>query len=327
LFQYRQIIPILTAEKLSSPPALWSIQEHMRHLPPLSALPAFEATARLGSVTAAAAELGRTHSAISKQLRHLGEDLGGALFEKDGTGLRLTQRGAQLQAELRPMLDRLDHVAQQLRQQQDQRRVRLAVSATFATRWLTPRLPRFYAQHPDVEVDLLMSGPHRDMRDTYDLILSYDRLRGPLRETRKPEILGDTSYGPVCAPGYPLVQSPEGWRAELRLVHAGAPQSWDAWRRLSGVALRAARDSAYPHHILALEAAAAGLGVAVAERRLVADDLASGRLIAPLGFVRVSNGLQAIVTPAGETSGQHKHAVRAVLDWLRASITEENAQD
>ena len=238
----------------------------MRHLPPLSALPAFEATARLGSVTAAAAELGRTHSAISKQLRHLGEDLGGALFEKDGTGLRLTQRGAQLQAELRPMLDRLDHVAQLLRQQQDQRRVRLAVSATFATRWLTPRLPRFYAQHPDVEVDLLMSGPHRDMRDTYDLILSYDRLRGPLQDTRKPEILGDTSYGPVCAPGYPLVQSPEGWRAELRLVHAGAPQSWDAWCRLSGMALIAARESAYPHHILALEAAAAGLGVAVAER-------------------------------------------------------------
>ncbi|MEO0916331.1 MAG: LysR family transcriptional regulator, partial [Pseudomonadota bacterium] len=68
----------------------------MRKLPPLSALPAFEATVRLGSVNAAARELGRTHGAISKQLQHLAEDIGGGLFEKDGTGIRPTERGLRL---------------------------------------------------------------------------------------------------------------------------------------------------------------------------------------------------------------------------------------
>ena len=298
----------------------------MRHLPPLSALPAFEATARLGSVTAAAEELGRTHSAISKQLRHLGDDLGGTLFEKVGTGLRLTARGQRLQDELRPMLDRLDQVAEQLRRQQDQCRVRLAVSATFATRWLTPRLPQFYRRHPDVEIDLLMSGPNREMRENFDVILSYDRLRGPICMHQTAVILGDTSYGPVCAPDYPLTQVASHWQTDLRLIHAGAPQSWEAWGHLSGTALHATRETSYPHHILALEAAAAGLGVSIAERRLVEEDLASGRLVAPMGFSTVAEGLQAFVTPTGEASGEQKHAVRAVLDWLRDCASDEAAQ-
>ncbi|WP_420003303.1 LysR substrate-binding domain-containing protein [Arenibacterium sp. LLYu02] len=306
----------------------------MRHLPPLTALPAFEATARLGSVTAAAAELGRTHSAVSKQLRHLAEDLGGDLFEKLGTGLRLTDRGRHLQDELRPLLDRLNRVAEELRRSQDQSRVRLALSATFATRWLTPRLPQFYARHPGIEIDLMMSGPHRELNEGFDLFLSYDRLRGPMRDVGpqnykgvpfQPLVLGDTAYGPVCAPGFTLQGQGLEWQAELRLVHSGAPQSWEAWSALSGKTLRAAREASYPHHILALEAAAAGLGISIAERRLVEEDLASGRLIAPFGFITVKDGLLARIMEIPGAQPAPSPAVLALVTWLKDMAAPKEA--
>ena len=304
----------------------------MRRLPPLSTLPAFEATARLGSVTAAAQELGRTHSAISKQLRHLSDDLGGDLFEKVGTGLRLTMRGRHLQDDLRPLLDRLDRVSAELRRSQDQRRVRLALSATFATRWLTPRLPQFYARHPEIEIDLMMSGPHRDLNESFDLFLSYDRLRGPMRDVGQqsykgvpftPLVLGDTSYGPVCAPDFALEQLDTHWQTSLRLVHAGAPQSWEAWSALTNITLRAEREVAYPHHILAIEAAAAGLGISIAERRLVESDLASGRLVAPFGFVTVKDGLLAQIMEVPGGAKTPSPAVLTLIDWLREMASSD----
>ena len=104
----------------------------MRRLPPLTALPAFEATARLGSVRAAAEELGRTPGAVSKQLRHLAEDLGTALFEREGTGLQLTEEGARLLRVTGRSLDALDEEAQRLRMQAGGRAIEVALSATFA---------------------------------------------------------------------------------------------------------------------------------------------------------------------------------------------------
>lgn len=290
----------------------------MHRFPPLNALPAFEATARLGSVTAAARELGRTHSAVSKQLKHLSEDLGGDLFRKIGTGLELTERGARLQGGLEPMLAELAHLTRQLREEGRRPEIRLAVSATLATRWLTPRLPGFYRAFPNVELNLTMSGPSRDMSRRFDLFLSYDRLRSPQlfaqdMEEKEVVTLGDTSFGLVCAPDYPLEQERNGLRFARRLTHAGAPWAWDAWTRLSGIAVESEQTQEHPHHILALEAAAAGLGVSLAEHRLVATDLAAGRLIAPFAFHTVENGFQAGVVPAA----LHKPAVRDLIYWLQ----------
>ncbi|MDK3016188.1 LysR substrate-binding domain-containing protein [Pseudodonghicola flavimaris] len=290
-----------------------------RRLPPLSALPAFEATARRGSVTAAAEELGRTHSAVSKQIRHLSEDLGGDLFEKAGTGLRLTPRGERLRRSATAMLDELGAVAEALRAEQDDRFVDLAVSATLASRWLIPRLPEFYARQPDIELRLRMSGPQQLRDSDFDVLLSYDRLRGGLREAdQRP--LGQAAYGLVCAPGYPLEQAapeqgPEGWSAPVRLTQPNALQTWGEWMQRSGVALRSGREEVHAHHFLALGAAVAGLGVALAERRLVTGDLAAGRLTAPFGFVTVPDGFRAAVMPRA----RDRRSVAALLDWLRTA--------
>ncbi len=287
----------------------------MRRLPPLTALPAFEATARLGSVTAAAEELGRTHSAISKQLKHLGEDLGGDLFRKAGTGLVLSARGEALQAAVAPVLIDLLDVSERLRAGPAREELRIAVGATFATRWLTARLPRFYAAFPEVELTLLMSGlvngRPRYGGDAFDILLSYDRLRGPVGPGFDLVPLGDASYGPVAAPGYPILQDGADWRVDLRFSHTGGPSAWAVWEEISARRILSPELREYPHHILALEAAAAGMGMALTERRLAAQDLELGRLEAPLGFVTVKDGfMAALPRPPSEAAQQF-------LDWLK----------
>lgn len=287
----------------------------MRRLPPLSALPAFEATARLGSVTAAAAELGRTHSAISKQIGHLSADLGGGLFEKMGNGLKLTRRGERLRRSVTGLLDELNAVSETLRAELDERSVDVVVSATLATRWLLARIPRFYAAYPDIEIRLRMTGTTELGEYDFDVLLSYDRLRGPVTHADS-RPLGDTSYGPVCAPDYPFAKTGTDWRVPVRLEQPNARQNWNAWARHAGAAVQADRDAEYPHHFLCLEAAVAGLGVALAERRLVEQDLAEGRLIAPLGFVTIEDGFQASVMPRA----RERRATAAFLSWLAGEV-------
>lgn len=287
----------------------------MRRLPPLTALPAFEATARLGSVTAAAAELGRTHSAISKQIKHLSEDLGGDLFRKSGTGLVLSARGDALQAAVAPMLRDLGDISEGLRAGPQREELRIAVGATFATRWLTARLPRFYAACPEVELTLLMSGlvngRPRYSGEAFDILLSYDRLRGPIGPGFDLVPLADASYGPVGAPGYAMQTDGESWQVEMRFSHTGGPSAWAVWEEISDQRILSPELREYPHHILALEAAAAGMGMALTERRLAAQDLELGRLEAPLGFVTVQDGfLAALPRTPSEAAGQF-------LEWLR----------
>ncbi len=294
----------------------------MSHLPPLTALPAFEATARLGSVTAAASELGRTHSAVSKQIKHLAQDLGGDLFRKSGTGLVLTERGERLQAELSPMLRRIGELAAEMRGGSDQRLLRIAVGATFATRWLTARLPRFYATHPQVEITLLMSGliagQPRYSGEDFDILLSYDRLRGPIGPGFRTVVMGDASYGPVCAPGYAFEHRGEDGHVPMRFSHTGGPSAWSVWEEISGRQLHSPEIREHPHHILALEAAAAGMGMALTERRLVAQDLEQGRLIAPLGFVHGRDGFLAAL-PNHRTAPE---TANLFLQWLKQEAAE-----
>lgn len=287
----------------------------MRRLPPLTALPSFEAVARLGSVTAAARELGRTHSAVSKQTAHLSEDLGGNLFEKAGTGLKLTARGERLRETVTAVLDQLDGVSRSLRGEVGGNHITLLLSATLATRWLTPRLPRLYRTHPGIEIRLLMAGPGRVPDHEFDLMLSYDRLRSPAAEPGATSI-GDTSYGPVCSPDYPFSAQDGIWTAPVSLTHLEASGSWQEWSRRAGITFQAGQDLEHPHHLLAIEAAAAGLGVALAERRLVERDLATGRLTAPLGFVAVPGGFHAKIT----AKAAPRRALRDLLGWLTEEL-------
>ena len=307
----------------------------MRRLPPLTALPAFEATARLGSVTAAAEELGRTHGAVSKQLKHLSEDLGVELFEREGTGLKLTPEGRKLRDICTPVLEQLSAACEALRPDAFPLRLSIGVSATFAMRWLTPRLPRFYARIPGAEVDLRMAGRSRLTEDEVDAVLTYDRLNWEFDGERLPSqsrasgwsaaalkrAIADVSFGPVCAPSYAIERSADQARAPIGVLVDGGPRSWASWSKLSGVTFAFDATTHYPHTFLGLEAAAAGMGVAMTERRLVAHDLEEGRLVAPFGFVTIPDGLGAHIS----RRSARRRIVRQFLDWVEEEARAKTA--
>lgn len=291
----------------------------MRRLPPLSSLRAFEAAARLGSVTRAADELGRTHGAVSRQVRALQEQAGTLLFEKAGTGLRLTPAGEAFRVVVAGVLDDLERGYQRLRDAGHGATVHLACGATFAMRWLVPRLAGFYRERPTVQVRLSMTSAREIRDDGADLVLTWDRLAHPIRAETRALRLGDVAFGVVCAPGYPVEAEGGRLAAETRIRHEYTPHSWPAWEATAGWRLEARRDLAFPHNGLCIEAALSGLGLAVVEQMLVRDDLAAGRLVAPCGFHRFPDGFAAL--PAADRP--LSPAAAAFIDWPRRMLAEE----
>jgi len=283
----------------------------MRKLPPLTALPAFEATARLGSVNSAAQELGRTHGAVSKQIQNLSEALGVRLFEKEGTGLRLSAAGETLLPGVTEALNAIEAAAGQARALAAQRLL-VGVSSSFASRWLMPRFPRFAARHPDIHVEFEMSGRVVQELDTVDFILTWDRLRLD-RSSFPYESLGDVAFGLVAAPGYPVTVGEGTVHVPTHLVQDTFPASWDAWSKLSGMLVTSDRSMGFPQTSLSIEAAAAGLGAVLMEKRLVEEELDDKRLVAPVGFVSIKDGF-------GLYYGARRAAnplAEPFIEWLR----------
>lgn len=277
-----------------------------RHpLPPLNALRAFEAAARLGSFKDAAAELNVTHGAVSRHVRRLEEWLGPpALFRRLNRRVVLTPTGAALLAETGPALDRLAAAAarhQARGGRQPAAVLRVNALATFSLRWLLPRLAQFRDRHPEIEVRLATSnGPVDAVGEPCDLIIRG----GP-----------DTFYGyschpflaerrlAVCSPAL-LQRMPLGEVAALRghtLLHAATlPRVWPDWLAAAGAPeLEPLASLTFDHFYLTLQAALDGLGVAMGPEALVADDLAAGRLVTPFpGLTLPARGYHAYMPEA-----------------------------
>lgn len=134
------------------------------NLPPLNALPVFEAVARTLSFSAAAEELHVTQSAVSHRIRSLEDHLGEALFERGGRRVELTEQGERYLEAVAPALARIERASERLRGVTDSR-IRLAVPSSFAVAWLIPRLPHLQRQHPDIELNLEMLSDMPVMSD------------------------------------------------------------------------------------------------------------------------------------------------------------------
>jgi LysR family transcriptional regulator, glycine cleavage system transcriptional activator len=253
-------------------------------LPPLNAIKAFEAAARLSSFTRAAEELNVTHGAVSRQIRLLENWLGTSLFLRTSRNAAPTRAGADLLAEAGPALDRLATVASHL-QNGVQARGLLHISAlpTFAMRWLIPRLPDFQREHPALELRIVTaSTPAEQFRMGADVVLS-----GP---SRQPGWVGSRflaeMYLPLLSPGlsteHPL-RAPADL-AQHTLLHAATRREmWPRWLTAAGVTdLRPARNQVFEHFYFAIQAAIEGLGVVMGPLALVGDELREGRLVAPI---------------------------------------------
>ena len=260
-----------------------------RNLPPLNSLRAFEAAARHLSFTKAAEELHVTPAAISHQIKALEEQLGVPLFRRLTRALRLTQAG---QAALPPMRDGFDSLADAvdlLRAHENSGAITVSIDPSFAAKWLVPRLDRFRAALPDLDVRLDATDKLTDFqRDNVDLAIRYGSGNYPGLEVER--LLSEEIF-PVCSPKLLEGPAPLAQPSDLRhhtLIHlewdsenVTAP-NWRMWLLAAGIHdINYTRGPVFSMTTLALQAAIEGQGVALASSFLVADDLAAGRLVVP----------------------------------------------
>lgn len=255
----------------------------MRHkIPSNSALMAFEASARHGSFARAAAELALTEGAISRQIGRLEAFLGVTLFERVGNRVRLLPNGERYAAQVRETLDRLERDSQYLMgQPSDGASLDIATIPTFAVRWLIPRLARFREMHPNIIVHLAeRMEPFVLTGSGFDAAIHFEhpawtgmRTHRLLHETLvpvcNPALLGKSEVAP------PLDELP-------RLHRRQNPDAWQRYVQETGIALtNPAVGARYDLHSMQIEAALAGLGVALVPRLYIETELAEGRLVAP----------------------------------------------
>jgi len=164
----------ITNDQISTKHELNSRMDAPAKLPPLGMLRVFEAAARLGSFSAAAEELHVTHSAVSHQIRALEEQLGFALFHREGRGVQLTLVGLELAARVNRALCDIGSAVALLRQRANPRRLTVTTMPSFAARWLAPRLGSFIEQEPDIELNIVTTSAVLDFaRDGVDIAIRF----------------------------------------------------------------------------------------------------------------------------------------------------------
>jgi DNA-binding transcriptional LysR family regulator len=291
-----------------------------RDLPPLNAVRAFEATARLNSVSQAAEQLHVTHGAVSRQLKVLEEHLGVALFVKDGRGLKLTDAGVRLRDASADAFDRLRSVCAEISHGSADAPFVLGCSGSLLARWFIPRLGRLNADLPDLRLHLSAGEGDLDpRRPGLDALLIF--AEPPWPADMQVFELAKERIGPVMSPRYAqferLRQAPvQRLLGEPLLQTTSRLQAWPTWAGENGIDphdLNYGQD--FEHLYYLLEAAVAGLGVAIAPEPLVAEDLKAGRLAAPWGFSETPAQL-ALWVPKRAADGRAQHLAR----WLKQEL-------
>jgi LysR family glycine cleavage system transcriptional activator len=288
----------------------------MNELPSLNGLRAFEAAARCGSVKQAAAELFVTPGAVSQQIKGLEEALGTPLFRRAGTGLRLTEAGAALYPVLHESFGQIAAALQRVRAREQAGPLTVSVMPSFAAKWLVPRLGRFRARHPQIDVRIGADARVVDLaHEDVELAIRYGQGNNPGLHSEK--LLGEILF-PVCSPR--LLEGPQPLRtpADLRhttLLHDDTTDEWQAWLTAHGVqGVDASRGPVFNDASMTLQAAIDEQGVALGRDVLVAEDLARGRLVRPFeGALPFRSATYLVCLPAVAEWPK----VAAFMAWIR----------
>jgi LysR family glycine cleavage system transcriptional activator len=260
-----------------------------RRIYPLNALRAFEASARHLSFVKAADELSVTPAAVSHQVKKLEEFLGIPLYRRRSRGLLLVESGQLLLSELREVFLHLDHAMERVIDSDSRGTLTLSVAPTFAVMWLIPRLQKFYALHPDIDVRISTGlGLVDFQRDDFDAAIRLGSGQWFGLESIK---LFEESVTPMCSPrmldGPGALKCPDDLRNHVLLHNHSmdydpkAP-NWAKWLEVAGASgVDASRGMHFslPDH--GLQAAIDGAGVVLGWRALSAPDVAAGRVVAP----------------------------------------------
>lgn len=279
--------------------------------PSLNALRAFEATARLGSMSAAAAELFVTHGAVSRHLRALEDQLGVVLLERAGAATKTTPDGARLAEGLATAFRLIQESIEKLKPGP----LTLSCSSSVMMHWLIPRIAGFHAAHPDVEVQLNMNHGRVDfVRDNIGVAIRNTLVEAP-KDARVRELMVER-VGLVCSPEFQQasrLRAPQDLAAARRLATKTRPAAWGEWEASCGMPVSPRKPAeSYEHFYLLIQAAACGLGLAAVPEMLVLNELKSGRLVAPFGFVPGPQKLVLWIAPQLEGRAD----VEALARWL-----------
>ena len=283
----------------------------------LRALHAFSLLARHGRAALAAEKLGVSPSALSHLMRKLESELGATLVNRDGRGLTLTEEGQRLALSLGDAFDRIEEAVDSFKRR-GRTELRISTVSTFATRWLIPRLPEFQASQPDVELLLSASTRMVDLdRENYDCAIRLGTGNWPSVESH---LLWKEHLAVALAPSLLSDKDPSdpSVLTGLRLIHSASRRNdWTLWLdkagldhpdTSSGMVLQS-RD-------LAIQAAIAGMGAIVIDRRFITQELEAGHLISPdLTVMELETGYWFVRSPARTLT----RPVAAFRDWLQTT--------
>lgn len=285
---------------------------HRRYLPSIPALLAFEAVARLGSATAAAAELAQTQSAVSRQLKSLETQIGARLLRRAGRQLVLTPAGRAYAAKVREVLGQLGAASLAAATGPEGGALTLAILPAFGMHWLAPRLPGFAAAHPQVTVNLSTRLAPFDFRtEPFDAAIHFGRCDWPGVDYL--ELIPETVVA-VCAPQLAPAPLPLTELARLPLLHLDTrPRGWARFLAANGAQTDPPPGPTFDQFSTMAQAAIHGLGVALLPVFVAAPHLQDGSLVRATEATGASIGTYYLVWP----SGQEPQGPLAVFrDWL-----------
>ena len=291
-----------------------------RKIPSIEALIAFEAAARHQSFTRSAEELALTQSAVGRQIAILEEFVGVPLFSRVKKRLSLTEVGETYARNVRECLEKVERDTLAAMAHRGAGGIlELAVIPTFATRWLIPRLPDFYARHANITLNLTTRAEPFMFTDTpFDAAIHFGTSIWP--GTVVHHLFGEEIM-PVCSPrllGGRNGLAPEELKS-LTLLHQSArPEAWRHWLAKAGVCEDdCMKGQRYELFSMLVEAARAGLGVALVPRFLVLHELDSGELIVPVDITLHNDKGYFLVYPE---SKKHSAALTAFENWLLEAV-------
>lgn len=289
------------------------------HLPSLAVLRCFEAAAKHQSFTAAAEELGLTQGAISRHVKELEEQVGAALFRREGRGVRLTDAGQNLARDLFDDLERLRRtMSHAVAAGSSTQLLSIAVLPTFGSRWLMPRLPDFKKGREDLELVVYSRTEPFDLAESgIDLAIHFGGDDWP-----------GAQLTPLCPEGLVAVASPEMIEMfdvrgpedifRMPLLHISSrPLLWEKFRQtMPGLETPARKGSYFDQFSLVIAAAVAGLGAAILPTYLIEDEIKSGALLQIAAVPDFFGRSYFIATAAGA----NKPLAQQFSNWIRKQV-------
>jgi DNA-binding transcriptional LysR family regulator len=286
-------------------------------MPSLAALEFFDAAVRYLSFTRAAADLNVTQSAVSRQIRDLEDFLGQPLFRRVKQRLVLTEAGEAYTESTRDILNQVEATTLQVMAYNGKGGVlTVALLPTFGSRWLVPRLGDFIASHGDIQLNLVTQVKPFDFEGSgIDAAIHFGLDVWPDAVCHR--LMGEIIV-PVCAPsllgGRPALERPEDVGAFPLLQLATRPQAWPDWLHTVGVKhIDGQHGPRFEEFHMVIQAAIAGLGLAMLPRFLIQEEFSSGRLVVAVNRPVISDQGYYLVHP--ERKGD-LYKVCVFKEWL-----------